>query len=208
MNKRDFILASGSLALAGLPAIGHAADSLVAGKDYTVYDPPIRTEAPAGKIEVLEFFWYACPHCYSLEPVITDWASRLPADVDFRRVHVAFRGDQHQHIYYTLLAMGKTAEFDGKVFEAIHKQRKRMYDEGEIFDWAAENGLDRAAFEGAWNSFGVRTQMNKAKQMITAYHVEGVPMMTVNGKYKTAPSMAGSNGRALEIIDALVARER
>jgi thiol:disulfide interchange protein DsbA len=209
MNKREFILAGGVLALSGVPALGPVAVAApVAGKDYRPVEPARRTEVGEGRIEVLEFFWYACPHCYSLEPVIQAWAARLPDDVEFRRVHVAFRGDQHQQLFYTLEAMGKTQELDDKVFEAIHRKRQRLNREGEILDWAKEQGLDMKAFEDAWNSFGVRTQMKKASKLVDDYAIDGVPMLAVNGKYLTAPSIVGSNEGALEVVDALIAAER
>ena len=209
MKKREFMKAGGALALAGLPGLALAAGAPpLAGTDYRLLNPARRTEAGDGKIEVLEFFWYACPHCYSLEPVIAGWTAKLAADVEFRQVHVAFRGNQHQQIFYTLEAMGKAEALGDKVFEAIHRQRKRMLKEDEILDWAKEQGLDTTAFEKAWGSFGVGVQMKKASKLVDDYAVDGVPMLAVNGKYLTSPAMVGSNERVLEVVDALIAAER
>lgn len=207
MIKRDFIKIGAGATLAALaPSV--RAQAPVAGKDYRIVEPAQRTEAAAGKIEVLEFFWYACPHCYALEPVIHDWASRLPADVEFRRVHVAFRGDDHQQLYYTLLAMDKAEALGPDVFKAIHVENKRMRKADEVADWAAAHGIDRKAFVDTWKSFGVRTAMANASKKVEDYGIDGVPMLAVNGRYLTSPSMVGSNGRALQVVDQLIAKER
>lgn len=212
MSKRSFLAGSaGILTLAALaPHTSVIAQGVQPepGKNVRLIDPPIRTAVADGKIEVLEFFWYACPHCRSLEPVIDDWAKRLPADVEFRKIHVAFRGDAHQRLFYTLQALGEESRLGPKVFEAIHDQRKRLTSEGEIVDWAVSQGLDKTKFVDAWRSFGVNTQMRQAKQAIDAYNVEGVPALAVNGRYYTAPSMVGSNGGALQLVDTLIAMER
>lgn len=207
MSKRDFLISTAALsAAAALPVgIAHAAE---AGKDYRVVQPPQRTSVEAGKIEVLEFFWYACPHCYSLHPLIEAWAKKLPEDVVFRHVHVQFRSPSHQQIHYTLEAMGKDKILGVKVFEAIHGERKRMRDEDEIKEWAMANGLDGQEFMKIYSSFGVRTQMKRASQATAAFGVDGVPMIAVNGKYLTSPSMTGSNAAALSMADTLIEMER
>ncbi len=206
-NKRDFLLGSAALAAAAaLPM--QAASAATEGKDYRLVNPPQRTEVDAGKIEVIEFFWYGCPHCYSLEPIINDWVAKLPDDVQFRRVHVKFRTPSHQRIFYTLLAMGEADKLGLKVFEAIHKDRKRMTGETEIKAWAVANGLDEAKFMSTFNSFGVGTQMSRGERATEVYGVDGVPMMAVNGKYLTSPSMVGTNEGALRVLDELIEKER
>lgn len=207
MSKREFLIATAGLSAAAVLPVGFA-QAAQAGKDYRVVQPPQRTSVPAGKIEVLEFFWYACPHCYSLHPAIEAWAKKLPEDVVFRHVHVQFRSPSHQQIHYTLEAMGKDKELGVKVFEAIHRERKRMRDEEEIFEWAKANGLDEQEFKKIYNSFGVRTQMKRASQATAAFGVDGVPMIAVNGKYLTSPSMTGSNEAALRMTDTLIEMER
>lgn len=209
MDKRQFLTHSALLGAASvaLPGLALAA-APVAGKDYRLVNPPQRTNVAPGKVEVIEFFWYACPHCYGLEPVVHDWLKSKPADVEFRRVHVAFRGSQHQQIYYTLLAMGKADELGGKVFSAIHDERKRMTDTDEIVSWAKAQGLDEKAFLATFNSFGVSSQMKKASQAVEAYGVDGVPAFAVNGKFYTSPSMVGSNGRVIEVVNQLVEQSR
>ncbi len=207
MSKREFLLSSAALSAATVLPAG-VASALQPGKEYRLVEPPQRTAVEAGQIEVLEFFWYACPHCYSLHPFIETWAAKLPDDVVFRHVHVQFRSPSHQQIHYTLEAMGKDKALGVKVFEAIHRERKRMRDESEIQEWAKANGLDEQAFMKVYSSFGVRTQMKRASQATAAFGVDGVPMIAVNGKYLTSPSMTGSNEAALRVTDALIEMER
>lgn len=207
MFKREFLISSAALAAASaLPAgVVQAAQQ---GKDYRLIQPPQRTEVAPGKIEVVEFFWYACPHCFSLEPIIEDWVAKLPDDVEFRRIHVQFRQPKHQQIFYTLQALGEDKRLSMKVFEAIHKKRQRMNKESEIKAWAVENGLDGEKFMNTFNSFGVRTQMSRATKAVETFGIDSVPMLAVNGKYLTSPSMVGNNPGALKVVDELIEMER
>ncbi|MEZ5728324.1 MAG: thiol:disulfide interchange protein DsbA/DsbL [Burkholderiaceae bacterium] len=178
------------------------------GKSYRLVKPAQATGVPKGKLEVIEFFWYGCPHCNALEPLIKAWALRLPIDVTFRRVHVPFRERRHQRLYFTLVAMGKDDELGQKVFDAIHKAHDPLDTDRLITTWAEAQGLERKAFTEAYRSFGVDAAMKRADKMVDAYGVDGVPALAVNGKYYTSPSMAGSNGAALQLVDALLAEER
>ena len=178
------------------------------GRDYRLVKPAQPTEAPAGKIEVLEFFWYGCPHCNSLEPMLKDWVGKLPADVAFRRVHVPFGERRHQQLHYALEAMGKADALGDKVFHAIHVDRDRLDTVDKMAAMLSRHGVDRKQFTDTFESFAVRTKMRRATQTAEAYRVDGVPAMAVNGKYYTAPSMAGSNQAALRVMDWLIAQER
>jgi len=179
------------------------------GLDYKLLSSPQPTESK-GKIEVTEFFWYACPHCYDLEPEIQAWVKRQKNDVVFKRVPIAFRDDflPHSQIFYTLEAMGKEAEFSPKVMKAIHVDRKQMLKEDEIFSWATSVGLDTAAFSTAYKSFSVQTKAKTANATGSAYRVNGVPTIFVQGKYETSPSIAGTKARAIETLDYLVGKAR
>jgi thiol:disulfide interchange protein DsbA len=179
------------------------------GLDYKVLGSPQPTESK-GKIEVTEFFWYACPHCYDLEPEIQAWVKRQKNDVVFKRVPIAFRDDflPHSQIFYTLEAMGKEPEFSPKVMKAIHVDRKQMLKEDEIFSWATSVGLDTAAFTTAYKSFSVQTKAKTANATGSAYRVNGVPTIFVQGKYETSPSIAGTKARAIETLDYLVGKAR
>lgn len=178
------------------------------GRDYRLVKPPQPSEAAAGKIEVIEFFWYGCPHCNSLEPMLMDWVRKLPDDVAFRRVHVPFGERRHQQLHYALESMGKAEALGDKVFHAIHVDRDRLDTVEKMSAMLSRHGVDPKAFAETFGSFAVRTKMRRAEQVSRAYGVDGVPAMAVNGKYYTAPSMAGSNQAALRVMDWLIGQER
>jgi thiol:disulfide interchange protein DsbA len=208
MNRKQFLsfaaVGVAAVAMPWLPANAQGAD----GK-FRSLTSPAPTDVEAGKIEVVEFFWFGCPHCYSLEPLINAWAKKLPSDVVFRRQHVPFREVKHQQLFFTLQAMGLDNEkVMTTVFNAIHQQRKRMLEPKEMTEVLAAAGVDAKAFNEAFNSFGVRTRQTRANKLADAYNLDGVPAIGVNGKYLTAPSLAGSNEAALRVVDELIARER
>ena len=211
-TRRSILLAAGaavSAAPLGALAQGSAGtQSPREGRDYRVINPPQPVDVPAGKIEVLEFFWYGCPHCYSLEPMLKDWVAKLPADVVFQRVHVPFGDKRHQQLFYTLQAMGKADELGDVVFRAIHVDHDRMDTPEKIIGVLSKHGVDPKQFKDTWDSFSVRTRMRRAAQLVDAYRVEGVPAMAVDGKYYTAPSMVGSNAGVLRVLDQLIEIER
>ena len=206
MNRKQFLsLAAVGVAAAAMPGLAVQAQEA----KYRTLKAPAPTDAEAGKIEVVEFFWFGCPHCYSLEPLINAWAKKLPPDVVFRRQHVPFRETKHQQLYFTLQAMGKDSEkVLGAVFAAIHQQRKRMLDPKEMVEVLAPFGVDAKEFNDTFKSFGVRTRQQRANKLADAYSLDGVPAIGVNGKYLTAPSLAGSNEAALRVVDELIAKER
>ncbi|MGD9944059.1 MAG: thiol:disulfide interchange protein DsbA/DsbL [Burkholderiaceae bacterium] len=201
-------------------ALGAAAASLAApmpalaqggpreGREYRLVKPVQNTEAPAGKLEVLEFFWYGCPHCNSLEPALVQWAKALPPDVEFRRVHVPFGDRRHQQLFYTLDAMGKAEELADKVFRAIHVEQNRLDTPEKMIALLSRHGVDGKQFTQTWDSFAVRTKIRRGTQLSEAYGIDGVPALAVNGRYVTAPSMVGSNPGALKVVEYLLAQER
>ncbi|ALD89332.1 thiol:disulfide interchange protein DsbA/DsbL [Cupriavidus gilardii] len=195
-------------AAAGLMMASPAQAAPAEGKEYQV----LKAAQPvtAGKIEVTEFFWYGCPHCYDFEPEIEGWVKKQGKDVVFKRVPVAFRDDllPHTRIYYALESMGKLEAMHGKVFSAIHAERKRLLDPNEIADLMAKNGIDRKAFLEAYNSFSVSTNTTRANKIADAYKIDGVPTIVIQGKYVTSPSIAGSKGAALQTMDYLVTQVR
>lgn len=178
------------------------------GKEYQV----LKAAQPVtpGKIEVTEFFWYGCPHCYDFEPDLEAWVRKQGKDVVFKRVPVAFRDDllPHTRIYYALESLGKVDALHGKVFAAIHSERKRLLDPNEIADLMAKNGVDRKAFLDAYNSFSVSTNTQRANKIADAYKIDGVPTIVIQGKYVTSPSIAGSKGAAVRTMDYLVTQVR
>jgi thiol:disulfide interchange protein DsbA len=213
MNRREFAAATAGVlgtAALGWPGLALAQRKPEEGKDYRTLDKKAPVEAPAGKIEVVEFFWYSCPHCNAFEPKLAAWLKNLPADVAFRRVPVAFRDDfvPQQRLFFTLEAMGKVDELHAKVFHAIHVERQPTNREDGILAFAQKNGLDRAKFQELYNSFSVSTKARRAKQLQDQYQVDGVPAMGVAGRFYTDATMTGSMDRALQAVDYLVAEVR
>jgi thiol:disulfide interchange protein DsbA len=207
MKRREFSL---QLAAAGLgtlwAGVATAQGGPVEGTHYTKLSQPVPVSTPAGKIEVLEFFSYGCPHCYALEPTVETWSKRLPADVVFKRVPVGFNAlyENYQKIYYTLEAMGQLEHMHRKVFDAIHQQRQRLDKDADIAAFMTANGVDGAKFIELYKSFTVQTKARQAQQLSQSYKIDGVPAMAVQGRYVTSGSQAGSNERALAVTDALV----
>ena len=195
----------------GLAAAGptQAQGAPVEGTHYV----RLNTKVPVpegGKIDVVEFFWYGCPHCYSFEPSLEAWTKRLPPDVVFRRANVAFTAlhETHSKIFYSLEALGQVEAMHRKVFAAIHQQRKRLDREGDIADFMAENGIDKAKFVDTFRSFGVATKVRQGKQLSEAYKIDGVPAIGVQGRWFTSGSLAGDNSRALAVTDYLIQQAR
>lgn len=181
-----------------------------AGTDYLALDPRAPTEAPAGKFEVVEFFWYNCPHCNAFEPALQDWVKKLPKEVSFRRAPVAFQESfvPQQRLYFALEAMGLVDKLHAKVFAAIHVQKLNLATPDAILAWVAQQGVDKDKFAAQYNSFSVATKAGKATQLQNAYKVEGVPALGVAGRFYTDGSMAGNMTRALQVVDALLADVR
>lgn len=213
MKRRAFTNVAGGAALAATLGSGLAlaqAKKPQAGTDYLALDPRAPTEAPAGKIEVVEFFWYSCSHCNAFEPGLQAWVKNLPKDVAFRRAPVAFQESfvPQQRLYFTLEAMGLVEKLHGRVFVAIHAEKLNLSRPEAIVDWAVQQGVDKEKFLAQYNSFAVATRAGKSTQLQNAYKVEGVPALGVAGRFYTDGSLAGNMQRALQVVDALVADVR
>lgn len=214
MNRREFSAAAAcTVALASLGVPGSVlaqARKPAEGTEYLTLDKRVAVEAGNGKIEVIEFFWYSCPHCNKFEPQLENWIKKLPADVSLRRVPVAFRDDfvPQQRLFYTLETMGKLEELHAKVFNAIHNERQALDKEATIAAWVEKNGVDRARFLEVYNSFSVQTKARRATQLQDAYKVQGVPAIGIAGRYYTDGSLAGTMDRALQVTDYLLAETR
>ncbi len=174
------------------------------GFDYRILPMPQPVETK-GKVEVIEFFWYGCPHCYDFEPELSAWVKRQPKDVVFRRVPVAFRDDfmPHSQLFYALEALGKGDALNEKVMYAMHKENKRLMTENEIADWVASQGIDRNSFLATYRSFAVVSKARAARQMADAYRIDGVPTIVMQGRYVTSPSIAGTKSKAITVMDYL-----
>jgi thiol:disulfide interchange protein DsbA len=190
-------------------AAGAALAQLQAGKDYSRLDPPQPTDS-ADKVEVVEFFWYGCGHCYKLEPALANWTKTLPKDVTFKRIP-AIPNDawgQTAVIYYTLEAMGLLDKYHQKVFDAIHLDNVILSNRKVRDEWLAKQGIDVTEFNKVEKSFSVQAKMARAKQLTAAYKVSGVPSLIVNGKYMTSNELAGGPERVVQVTDGLVAMSR
>ena len=179
------------------------------GFDYRVL--PITQPIDAkGKVEVIEFFWYGCPHCYEFEPELKGWIKRQNKDVVLKKVPIAFREElmPHSQLFYALETLGKGDALNDKVMFAMHRENKRLLNENEIVDWVAAQGVDRNVFLAAYRSFAVLSKARAANQLGNAYRIDGVPTVAVQGKYITSPSIAGSRAKAVNVMDFLVNKVR
>jgi len=179
------------------------------GKEYVLLNPPQPTET-GKKIEVLEIFWYGCPHCFDLDPLITSWEKKLPGDVTFRRMPAIFRDNWAigAKTFYTMEALGELEKLHSALFTAIHTQGLDISNEAAIFDWMAKHGVDRKKFVDTYNSFSVQSKALRAKQMTKEYGITGVPSVIVDGKFMTSSAMAGGHPALLPVLDYLISQAR
>ena len=177
------------------------------GKKYLELSPAQPTEP--GKVEVLEFFSYSCPHCAVLEPLLEKWIKGLPADVVVKRVPVAFNASMRplQQLYYSLEAMDRM-DLHPKAFQAIHEEKKRLFTKADIIAWAVAQGIDRAKFEALFDSFGVTSKVSRADQLVNTYKIQGTPSIAVAGRFVVSPSEAGGYQETIDQADALVKQVR
>ncbi|GGH60880.1 thiol:disulfide interchange protein DsbA [Comamonas phosphati] len=214
MKRRDFSLAASAAAASAL-TLGTSTSWAQAaapkeGKDYVKLAKPAQVNAPAGKVEVIEFFWYNCPHCNAFEPQFAAWKNAVPADVVVHRVPVAFNASfvPQQKLYYTLEGLNLVNTLHAKVFHAIHVERLNLSKEDQIFDWMGKQGVDMAKFKEMFSSFSVANQVRKASQLQQEYDVEGVPALGVAGRYYTDGTKAGNMVNVLRVVDQLIAASR
>ncbi|MCP1509841.1 thiol:disulfide interchange protein DsbA [Pseudomonas marginalis] len=207
---RNLILSAALVTASLFGMTAQAADvPLVAGKTYVELANPVPVSVP-GKIEVVELFWYGCPHCYAFEPTINPWAEKLPKDVNFKRIPAMFGGpwDAHGQLFLTLEAMGVEHKVHNAVFEAIQKQGKRLTKPEDMADFVATQGVDKEKFLATFNSFAIKGQIEAAKKLAVAYGVQGVPTLIVNGKYRFDLGTTGGPEATLNVADQLIAKER
>jgi len=210
MNRRDFSTAI-ACAAALAPGASRAQGGPLEGQHYVRLTQPVPISAPEGKIEVIDFFWYGCPHCAAFEPELDSWARRLPEHVAFSRVPVAFRAEPfttHQRIFYALEALGLVEAMHRKVFYAVHVERMALDKPAEIGAFVAKHGIDAAQFMTAFNSFTTLSKLKRANSLVDGYKIDGVPAIGVHGRYYTSGTMAGGNDRALLVADFLVQKLR
>lgn len=196
-------------ALSALSVLGGAAWAQKSGQPFQILATKVATEVP-GKIEVIEFFSYGCPHCHDFEPLLNSWTKTLPADVNFIKVPITFNRAEWTNlarIYYTLDAMGEAGKHGAAVFAAIHEQKRQLQKEDVLLEWIG-SVTDAKRFTDTWKSFGVQSRLQRANQIAAAYRVSGVPMMAVDGRFMVSASTAGSHEGMLKTVNELVARAR
>jgi thiol:disulfide interchange protein DsbA len=204
--------------IAALPPAGQLPPGpWVAGTNYQVLSPAQPTDVPTGKVEVVEMFWYACPHCYALDPTLESWRQNKPAYVEFRRVPVMW-GEEHRahaHLFYTLKALGKLDQLHSKVFEEIHQKGNLLFVDGNPnatlqaqLQFARANGIQESEFLSAYNSFGVQNNLQQADDLVRRDKIDAVPTIVIDGKYVTDVEMAGSASKLIQLIDDLAASDK
>lgn len=193
------------LAALGLPTIAQA--ELKPGDNHIVYDPP--RDIPGGsRIDVIEFFWYACPHCYDLDTPLSEWAHRRADQVALRRIPAVLRDTWFglAKVFYTLEALGELDRLHWPLFYALHDQYLDHRDDEALFRWAAQNGIERRRFAATYVSTGVNNSTERARQITKQYNIEGVPTLVVDGRYMTNSVRAGGHDALLFLLDELVAK--
>ena len=192
------------------PAPAPATIAIRAGKDFAVINPKAPVEAPAGKIEVVEFFWFNCSHCYHFEAMLNPWVAKLPAHVAYRKVPVGFNPSfvPQQKMFYALEAMGLLPALIPKIFKAIHEQNIKLDTEAQITAWLAKQGVDKTKFNAMFSSFAIGSKATRASKLQDAYQLDGVPSMGVAGQFLTNGTMAGGMPRMLQVVSSLSAQQK
>jgi protein dithiol oxidoreductase (disulfide-forming) len=219
LPRRLFCTALLGLA-AGLAGVSASAADPQQGAQYLVLPSQLPTDT-GKKIEVIEFFAYYCPHCYAFEPALEAWVKKEGDDIVFKRVHIQGGAGvlPQQRLFYTLDAMGLLNQYHQKVFDAMHQAHLRLSSDEQVFDWAAQNGIDRAKFVDTYRSFGIQARLRRAAAMMDAYGVDRWPLVVVDGRFITSPSHAGAGApegtteaqqqqTALQVMDFLVAKAK
>ncbi|MGE0383915.1 MAG: thiol:disulfide interchange protein DsbA/DsbL [Gammaproteobacteria bacterium] len=194
-----------------------AAAAYEEGRDYVRISPSQPTQAPAGKFEVVEFFWYGCPHCFRFEPIVNQWAAAKPADIEFRRVPAVFNDiwATHARTYYAAQELGVLDKIHKPLFDAIHVQRRQLFSQDTVTAFVGELGVDKAKFAAAYKSVSVEGKVRQALALLRGSAITGVPCMVVNGKYRVSAAAPG-DGRSeedtqremLKVVEFLVDKER
>lgn len=204
-GSKDIILAT-----PGQPSAARESWRFREGAHFRAFPTAQGTSSPAGKIEVAEIFWYGCPHCYNLEPLIKDWAAKLPPDVSFVRIPVMWNptNEIHARVFYTAAALDKVEAIDQAMFRAIHVDNRMLTEEDEIRKLFEQHGVSAEEFNRTFRSFGVDSQLRRARELTQKYRVKSVPILVVNGKYATEGPELRTQQDLLAVAGELVERER
>lgn len=192
-----------------IPVFAHAAE-FEEGRNYSRIVPAQPTESP-GKIEVVELFWYGCPHCYRFQPYLERWVKRLPADVEYRRMPAILAGHWtvHANAYYTAEALGILDKIHKPLFDAMHAQKRRLDTEERLMEFFAEQGVSNEDFKKTFHSFSVEAKVRRAKEMSRRYETNATPSVVINGKYiLDSGQVNGNYNSMLKVMDTLIEQER
>ena len=208
MNKRNFLKSGVALGAAALAAPYASSALAQGGQGYQLIDPPLNKRV-SDKVEVVEIFWFGCPHCFRFEPTINGWKANKPDYVAFGREAPPLNPswEPHSRAFYAAELMGVTDQFFEPMFNAIHVDGRALRSPKQIAKFAGELGIDAEKFSKTMDSFAANTRMKQAMQMAAGAGVTGVPSLIINGKYLTGGSLAGSNENVLRVIDELAAKE-
>ncbi len=184
------------------------AASFVEGQHYEVVSPQQPTST-GGKIEVVEMFWYGCPHCYEFEPFVNRWLKKKPENVEFIRMPAIFRPEWalHARAFYTAKVLGVLDKVHNAIFEATHELKRPLSTETQMAEFFAEQGVKKTEFSKVFRSFAVESKVRRAMDMSRRYGIKGVPSVIINGKYRTGGHMAGGNANVFKIVDYLAEKE-
>lgn len=209
MNKRSFLKSGAALGTAVLASPYSSLTLAQSGQGYELIDPPLNTRV-SDKVEVIEYFWFGCPHCFAFEPTINNWKDNNKPDyVNFIREAPPLNPawEPHSRAFYASELMGVTDEFFDKLFNAIHVEKRTLRTPPQIVKFAGELGIDADTFEKTMDSFATNTRIKQAMKMASASGLRGVPSIVIHGKYRTGGSIAGSNENIIRVIDELTAKE-
>lgn len=209
LSSHKIVILFASLALLGVSISSSFAARYQEGVHYERVSPPQPTTAAPGQVEVVELFWYGCPHCYRLEPFAKRWLKKKPANVKFVRMPGVFRPNWEigARAYYTAEILGVVDKVHEAMFEAIHELKRPMSSEAEILALFEQHGVKEKDFKRVFNSFAVETKLRRARDMGRRYGARGVPAIIVNGKFRTGAQESGGNARVFQVVDYLVQQE-
>jgi protein dithiol oxidoreductase (disulfide-forming) len=205
-NPMKILLLLAGLLFAGAAPLSAGAVEPTPGIDFQVLDPPVSTRADEGRVEVVELFWYGCPHCYNFEPHVTKWKERQADSVTFRYVPAVFNDVWafHARVFYAAEALGLLEDLHAPLFHAMHAQGRRMTDERSVLRFVEQLGVDPQAFRSAMVSDEVTARVREAIQLTRDYRIEGVPAVVIDGRHVVSPGMAGGFDSMMQVMDYLV----
>ncbi len=206
LTRRNFLLAAGAL-----PLIPISAQALTEGQEYRLIQPPLKTLDPK-RVEVLEFFWYGCPHCFALEPDLNAWIKTLPKDVYIRRIPAVFLQKPHwiplARAYYAVEMLGLTEKLHDDIFNDIHLSGQNLNDTGTLLNFVQKFGVNRQKFQQALNSPEIQKRLAESEKLSLAAGIHGVPSFVINGKYETSVTKTGSPEKLFATMNELIVRAR